>query len=339
MKTVLITGANGFIGSHLCDAFVAQGWNVHGLVRMTSNMRFLQGSPVRLVRGDLTEIESIDFPPDIDVVVHAAALVSDSAPLKESRRHIYDATRALVEKAARLYPRLSRFIYISSALTIGYGADAITEEKPGRSADFLPYCRMKKSVEELLRERHRETGFPMVILRPGDVYGPRDRTSCLQMLDAASKGTPLIVGRGGCRFGLCAPTNIARAALAAIELPTAVGNAYTVTNPSAPTYREFFGALQAGVGRKQKIYVPVTPVLAASLILELARRIFPGLKPPINFYRIRRITTQTTYDISRTLRELGYTSDDDYPTQFRDIVAWYHAEKARATAETARGKE
>ena len=329
MRSVLITGANGFIGSHLCDAFAAQGWQVHGLVRRTSDLRFLEGSSARLVYGDLTEIDAIDFPTGINVIVHAAALVSDSAPLWESRRQIYEVTRALVEKTERLYPRLARFIYISSALTIGYGADAITEEKPGRSADFLPYCRMKKLAEELLRERHRQAGFPIVILRPGDVYGPRDRTSCLRMLDAASNGAPLIVGRGACRFGLTAPTNIARAALAAVDRPAAVGSAYTVVNRSSPTYREFFGALQAGVGKPQKMYVPVTPVLAAALILELARRLIPRLDPPINFYRIRRITTQTTYDMGKTLRELGYNSDDDYRTQFAQIVAWYHAEKRR----------
>jgi nucleoside-diphosphate-sugar epimerase len=332
MRSVLITGANGFIGSHLCDAFAARGYAVHGLVRRTSDLSLLEGSTVHLVYGDLTSIDAIDFPPRIDIVVHAAALVSDTAGAAECRRHILDATRSLVEKITRLYPRLSRFVYVSSALTLGYGADDISEEAPGRSADYLPYCRMKKLTEQLLRDRHGETGFPVVILRPGDVYGPRDRTSCRRMLDAAAKGAPLIVGRGSCRFGLCSPTNLSRAALAAVERPGAIGNAYTVVNGVAPTYREFFGALQAGVGRRQRFYVPVTPVLAAALFLELARRLIPGLEPPINFYRIRRITTQTTYDMRRTLRDLGYLSDDDYKAQFRAIVEWYLGETRRPLA-------
>jgi len=327
MPSVLVTGANGFIGSHLCDAFLEAGWEVHGLVRATSDLRFLEGSRAHLIRGDLTEMSSIAFPASLDAIVHAAALVSDNATTAQAERHVFGITAALAEEALRRYPGLKRFVYVSSALVLGYCADGISEEHRGRSAAYVPYNSMKIKAEAYLRSLHRERSFPVVILRPGDVYGPRDRTSCEQMLQAAETGVPLRIGSGRKHFGLCAPGNLARAALAAVERPGIEGRAYTVVNGVSPTWREFFDALQQGVGRPQKAYVPVSLLMIAAVLIEAARRLVPGLKPPINFYRIRRITSQTTYAMESTIRDLGYASDDDYHALFASIVSWYKAEK------------
>jgi hypothetical protein len=110
-----------------------------------------------------------------------------------------------------------------------------------------------------------------------------------------------------------------------------VGNAYTVINGVSPTWRELFSAFQAGVGRRQRVYVPVAPVMAAALLLELAHRIVPALNPPINYYRIRRITSRTGYDIRTTMADLGYESDDDYAAQFKAIVDWYNGRRKGKT--------
>jgi nucleoside-diphosphate-sugar epimerase len=325
--SVLITGANGFIGSHLCDAFVDAGYRVYGLVRHSSDLRFLDKSKIALTFGDLREIDQIELPGGVEVIVHAAALVSDNASRRECKAQIYDITDNLVRWAERSCTNLRKFIYISTALTIGYCADNISEENPGRSAAYVPYNYTKKMVEAYLLRLHRESGFPVVILRPGDVYGPRDRTSCELMLKAAERNVPLIVGRGDKKFGFCYPANLCTAALAAADRQGTTGRAYTVTNGICPTWGEFFSSLQAGVGTEQRLYVPVWISMVAAVVLEVARRVIPGLKPSINYYRIRRITAQTTYDLTETHRDLDYRPDDDYERQFRAIVDWYKRER------------
>ncbi len=326
-RSVLITGANGFIGSHLCDTFVNAGYRVYGLVRRTSDLRFLGNSKVTLIYGDLREIEQIPLPQDPEVIVHAAALVSDNASHRECKAQIYDITVNLVEWAREHCSGLLRFLYISTALTIGYCADDISEENPGRSAEYVPYNHTKKMAEAYLLKQHRDSGFPVVILRPGDVYGPRDRTSCELMLQAAERNVPLIVGRGDKRFGFCYPGNLCKAVLAAAERPGITGQAYTVTNGICPTWAEFFSSLQEGVGRPQRLYLPVWICMAAALLLELLKRIIPAFKPSINYYRIRRVTAQTTYDLTKTYRDLDYRPEDDYKSQFRAIVDWYKLER------------
>ena len=325
--SVLITGANGFIGSHLCDAFAGAGYKVYGLVRSSSDLRLLDDSKLALIYGDLRQIEEIPLPENLEVIVHAAALVSDNASRRECKAQIYDITVNLVQWARENCSDLLRFVYISTALTIGYCEDEISEANPGRSAEYVPYNYTKKMTEAYLLARHREAGFPVVILRPGDVYGPRDRTSCELMLQAAERNVPLIVGRGDKKFGFCYPDNLCRAALAAADRPAAIGRAYTITNGICPTWGEFFASLRAGVGKPQRLYVPVWICMVAAVMMELLKRFIPGFKPSINYYRIRRITAQTTYDLRETYRDLDYRPDDGYKRQFQAIVDWYKRER------------
>jgi nucleoside-diphosphate-sugar epimerase len=327
MSRVLITGANGFIGSNLCRWFRERGWEVDALVRESSDLHFLDGLDIRLVKGDLRHPEKIDLPAGTTHVVHAAALVSDFAEDEECARNIFDMTRNFAGKLRDSGAPLRRFVYISTALTLGFGRRGISEEQPGRSAAFMPYVRHKIRTENELRDEHASRGFPVVILRPGDVFGPNDRVTCAHILRGCERGAPLIVGHGLWRFGYCYVGNLCRAVERALVVEGIEGKSYTVTNGTLPTWRDFFQALQKGLGKKQRIYIPVWLAHAAAGASGLLKAVLPRFKRELNYYRIRRITTETTYDISRTVAELGYEPDDGFERQFAEVVEWYLKER------------
>ncbi len=329
MESVLITGANGFIGSSLSEHFLTRGYRVYGMVRPTSDLHFLDGLGVELVRGDLADPASIRLPEGVDFVVHAAASVSDFASEKEARRDTVETTKNLVAAVKALRRPLKRFVYISSTLVLGYGRLGITEASPGRSARFLAYTRVKQEAEEFLQEQRRAWGLPLVILRPSDVFGPRDRTTSVKLLPAMEAGVPAIVGHGNWQMGFLYVENLAQACRLCCEMKGRDGGAYTVTNGQEVTWRRLFTAFMTRLGRRQRIYVPVIPARAAAFVLELIHAVFPAFQPPLSRYRIARVTTPSSYDITETIQDLGYQPDQDFERQIDAIVAWYRQEKGR----------
>ena len=327
MNSLFVTGANGNVGANLCRHFLARGWEVHGLVRKSSDLHSLNGLGVRLITGDLTEPEEMPALPGVDFIIHSAAIVSDTADDATCRRNIYDLAVNLVGLVREMPQPPKRIVHISTALTLGFGGTAISEAKPGRPVRSMPYVRYKALTEEFLLEEWRSRGLPVVILRPADVYGPHDRVSCAKMLQAIERGIPVIVGRGRHRFGYCFTANLCQAAELALLKDGLEGRAFTVTNGYSPTWKEFFTGLQKGLGKRQRVYLPVWAVFAVSGVMEGLGSLLPGFEPSLNLYRFKRVTTDSTYDISETVRDLGYRPDDRTEDQIAEIVSWYLKER------------
>jgi nucleoside-diphosphate-sugar epimerase len=328
MPNVFITGANGFIGSNLSRYFLEKNLRVYGLVRKTSDLHFLDGFNIELIYGDLNDVKKIELPPDLDYIVHCASVVSDAADEKTCEKNIYQGTVDFVNHILASKIKFQRFIYLSTSLVLGYRKLNISEENPGKSALFLPYVKYKLEVERYLLDLHKKNAFPLVILRPADVYGPNDRVSCVPILKGIEDGVPLIVGSGKWIFPLCYVENLCQAIYLACVTKNVEGRAYTITNGSDVTWKEFFSAFLKRLNRRQRVHIPVFLPYVIAFVMKIIHLFVPSYEPPLTFYRIKRVTSHTNYDISKTIKELNYNPDQDTEKQLNAIMDWYLAEKA-----------
>ena len=181
---LLITGATGLVGSHAAEQARAKGIRVRALCRPSANTSLLRQWGVEIVQGDLDNSVSLKQACDrATVVLHCAAKVGDWGPTEDYRRINVNGTQALLD-AALASNSLRRWVQISS-LGVYSGSDHYgTDETTEPNTDGIDgYTLTKVESEQLVCRYIEEKNLPAVVLRPGFIYGPRDRTVMPRLMD------------------------------------------------------------------------------------------------------------------------------------------------------------
>jgi nucleoside-diphosphate-sugar epimerase len=309
----LVTGAAGFLGSHIVDACLARGDEVSALVRPSSDLSYLRTLPaVTLNRGDLSDVASLEQATrGVDVVYHSAARVLDYG----SRRDFHEAnvagTARLLEAARKNGVR--RFVFVSSPSVVGDGRDQLdVDESYPYPASFLNlYSETKAEAEKLVLQANG-TGIVTCAVRPRAVWGQRDRHGYMPKILArlADRRMRDLSGGREIRASLCYCENAAQACVLAAVAPGAGGRAYFVTDREVVDVWEFMGTVARtfgvpAVGRK------VSPAVLR-IVVEIVHALWkvPVLghrrPPPVSRYSVSLLTRSSTYDTSAARRDLGY---------------------------------
>jgi nucleoside-diphosphate-sugar epimerase len=320
-----VTGANGFVGSNLVRRLLRDGHEVRALVRPSSDLAFLEGVPARLVRGDLSDEGALRAGArGADVFFHVAGLSSDWAPWSDFVRANLAGARNAADAARE--ESVPRFVHVSSATVHGFsGYRYRTEEDPVPPSPF-PYVETKRRGERVVREILAPTGTACTVLRPGNVFGPRDRVTMRPMLSALEAGVMGVLGGG--RRWTCPVyvENLVDAMLLAATVPAAAGRVYLVTDGLPVTWREFVDALARALDLPPpRLSLPVPFARAVARLCEGLWRAagVRRIAPPLTLYRVANGGTDYHFSIARARAELGFEPRVGLDEACRRTVAWF----------------
>lgn len=325
MPTCLITGATGFLGGHLAEACAVRGWNVKALARPSADVHALQRSGIEIVRGDLAEPQSLPTALEgVEVVFHTAAKVGDWGPVEGYRQVNVEGTRALLEAARSR--RLLRFVHFSSlgvyAARDHYGT---TEEEPLPLQHIDGYTQSKVEAEQLALKYEAEHGVPVTVLRPGFIYGPRDRTVLPRLVDNLRKGIVRYLGDGSQALNTIYVGNLVEAAFLPLNNDRARGRVYNLTDGQRVSKRQFIEGIADGLGVPRPVgSVPMWLARMAAWGMESVSRAIGTTEPPrLTQARLKFLGLNLDYSIERARLELGYTPRYTFAQGMAATIAWY----------------
>lgn len=270
MARVFVTGANGFIGSHLVAALLERGHEVTALVRATSDIRSLAdlfpryGTRFRLVVGDVRRPEAFESALErVEYVYHLAAVLAGTTRAEFFGSNV-EGTRRLLEVVRRQRTdAFRRFFFTSSLAAAGPSADGkpIDESAPPRPVSW--YGESKRDAEDVVNGFGAE-GLPVTIARPSGVFGEGERLLAEGTFHLVKLGLRPKAGFASRRVSFVYIGDLVPGIIAAAESPATVGKTYFFSNPSPYGEREVMTAIADGLGTSIRLPV-ITPVFVLGL--------------------------------------------------------------------------
>lgn len=315
-RSVSVTGATGFIGWHVAERFLSEGWQVRAVVRRGSRKPVPGG--VHVAESDLSAGGLAEACAGTDVIVHAAGVVRAPNDAVFTAVNV-GGTAAAVAAAARLGAKL---VLISSQGAGGEGTPHRRRREDDVAAPLNAYGRSKLASEAVVAA---STGVRWTILRPSAVYGPRDR-GFLPLFRLAKWGLFPVPTRPEMFFTFLYAHDLARAVQLAAERDEAIGETLFVGHAAPGSAREMLNAIAKSLGRRcRPLQIPRGVTGALARAGDAAWRL--GLAPLIDTSRLVELRAEGfVCSVERARVALGFQASTGLDEGIARTAEWYRAE-------------
>ncbi len=318
MKTIVITGATGFVGGALARHYLANGWQVVGLKRPSSKLP--TDLEIQWVDGDVIDPASLENTfVGADVVIHAAGMLGEAGIPESTYHNLHvDGTKNVLEAIQKQAPQ-ARVLYVSSPGVLGPIDGAPADEKTPL-APSNPYERSKANAEELVLG-FAQKGMDIVISRPEFIYGPYD-AHVLGLFTAVKRGIFFYIGNGR---STCHPTFIDDAVhgMALCIEKGDSGQIYHITGPQPVTFKELGETIAQCLDvRPPWIQIPKSIAMIGAFKLELLGKLL-GRTPPLSRTGVAFFSENRAFSWHKAQALLEYTPQNDLAMGVQKTVDWY----------------
>lgn len=321
MKTALVTGATGFIGSRLVQELHENGYTVRAMRRKTPPTRAIETLPITWVEGDVTEIESLRQAMEgVDVVFHIAALYREAKFGDDMYWKVnFEGTRNALEAARE--KGVSYFCHCSTTGVLGDIENPPADEnEPYAPLDV--YQESKTEAEKLVLEWFREGKIKGSVIRPTMVWGPGD-TRLFKLFRGVARRMLPVVGDGSTWCHWVLVDDLVRGFRLAAETPASNGQLYIIGGERPVTLRHTMETIAKVYGVKLLPFrIPVLPIQLVGSFVETLCAPF-GIEPPIHRRRADFFVKNRSFSIDKAKRELGYSAQYSFEEEAELVAKWY----------------
>lgn len=326
----LVTGAAGFLGSHVCDELLERGNHVRALVLPGDKSVKYVPSEVEIVEGDLCDMDSLErfftIPEgEESIVIHCASMVTTNADFSQKLIDVnVGGTKNMIDQCLK-HPECKKMVYVSST-------GAIPEQPKGTAirevCQFTPinektqvgcYSQSKAMATQAVLDACRKRGLKACVVHPSGILGPKDYAigeTTGTVIKIMNGNMP--IGMGG-SFNLCDVRDLAHGCIAAADKGR-IGECYILGNKEV-TLKEVCKMLHEASGCKTPyFYVPIS--MAYKLAEQMEKKAQKtGEKPLMTNFAVYNLARNNQFDYSKAERELGYHTRP-YAETLRDEAKW-----------------
>jgi len=318
----LVTGASGFLGGRVAQMLHQRGEEVVILARPSSDLRHLASTPVRIVRGDLSNPAALlEAVQPVTHIYHCAACSTDWAPLPTYIAANVTGTQNLLAAAAQA-PLLQRFLHISTTDVYGYPEIPCPEDHPIRDAG-LPYNQTKGAAEAAVWLAHAD-GLPVTILRPATIYGPRGKDFTQEIATLLRQRLMAYIDGGKATGGFTYVDNVANAMFSAAENPNTLGQAYNISDGTNATWREYVTLFAQQLNAKPPwIDISFNTALTLARAFETPHRLLHlGGRPLLTRHAVLLLGRNQEFPAAKARRDFAFNPAISLEEGIQRSAAW-----------------
>ena len=328
MQNILVTGANGFIGSNLVKRLLSEGNSVRSLVRKTSDLSFLSGLDTEIFYGDINDMESLETAlNNVELVFHVAGLAADWGPYHIFEKINFEGTKNVAKTASKAGAK--KMVYISTVAFHGFGKINMTEESPV-AKNLIPYAETKYKAEQWLWQFQNQTDMKITAVRPGNVYGVNDRTFMLKYLEAMQTGKFMEVNKGRSKTCPVFIDNLIDIITLVSREAKADGQAFIATDGLNIDWHTFNSKLADTLGvTLPKVSIPYSVAYpVAKIYYGIHKTLGIKSEPFLTPYRINNGGKDYHFSIGKLQKFFDYQPRTGLDEAVEKTVAWFKSVKS-----------
>lgn len=317
----VVTGASGFVGSHLVDKLLAEGHHVKCILRSSSSRRWLEGKPVEIVNCGLFDKAALkNVLKDADFIYHVAGIVKAKREEDYFKGNV-ESTKTLLEVATEVNPNLKRFLIVSSQTACGPSLNGKPCSEETEEHPITTYGRSKFAQEQLAKSYFDK--LPITIVRPPAVFGERD-TEVYLIFKTYKAGLMTLIGFDNKKLNLIHVADLVNGIYEASISPNTIGQKYFVASEELYTWPQVGDAIAKALGKRAlTLRLPHSLVYSVAAIAQFFA-MFSSKAATFNLEKARDfVQPGWTCEVSKAKKDFGFTQKVPLEEGIKRSIDWY----------------